>query len=281
MLPSLRTEHLIAAMIPMTYLVMVGVEQCGTGRRWPRVRGWQLAGAVGFLMLGVINNLGGWVLAWALDEVRLFDGRALGTVGGALVGYGLLSLTNAGLHRAYHRSDFLWRWVHQLHHAPPRLDVAGVMVQTPFEALANAVLFSLVTGFVLRLDPVATMGCAYLGAFYGMFQHFNIRTPRWLGYFIQRPEAHCAHHRRGVHAGNYSDLPVWDMLWGSFENPRDFHGELGFEPVAARQVLAMLCGRDVNLAEAGHDEVKRAAGRAGPRESAGDAAPAADAAGRA
>lgn len=242
----LRPEVVMAAMIPLTYLAMVAVEQFGTGRRWPAVRGWQLAGIGFFMMLGIINNLSAWVLARVFDEAWLVDGRGLGALGGALSGYLLLSLGNALLHRAYHRYDLLWRWVHQLHHAPPRLDVAGVMVQTPLEMLANAVLFSLVTVFILRLDPLAAMGCAYLGAFYGMFQHFNIRTPRWLGYLIQRPESHCEHHRRGKHAGNYSDLPLWDLLWGSFENPREFEGELGFEPAAARRVSGMLRGHDVN-----------------------------------
>jgi sterol desaturase/sphingolipid hydroxylase (fatty acid hydroxylase superfamily) len=90
-------------------------------------------------------------------------------------------------------------------------------------------LFVAVTVFVLRLSPAAAMLCAWLGAFYGMFQHFNIRTPCWLGFVIQRPEAHAEHHRCGVHAHNYSDLPLWDLLAGSWRNPRDFHGDaLGF-----------------------------------------------------
>jgi len=246
MLPALHPEHLIAAMIPVVYLAMVAIERLGTGTRWPAVRGWQLTGVLFFMMLGVVNNFSAWILAGLFDQAWLFDARGLGPVAGALAGYVLLSLGNALLHRAYHRSDWLWRHVHQLHHAPPRLDVAGVMYQSPLEALANACLFSLVTVFILRLDPVAAMGCAFLGAFYGMFQHFNIHTPRWLGYFIQRPEAHCEHHRRGVHTANFSDLPIWDLLMGSFLNPRRFEGELGFEPAAARRVIAMLRGVDVN-----------------------------------
>ena len=35
--------------------------------------------------------------------------------------------------------------------------------------------------------------------FLGTFQHANIRTPRWLGYLVQRPESHSLHHARGVH----------------------------------------------------------------------------------
>ena len=54
----------------------------------------------------------------------------------------------------------------------------------------------------------------------GMFQHANIRTPHWLGYIVQRPESHSAHHERGVHARNYGDLPLFDIIFGTFHNPR-------------------------------------------------------------
>ena len=56
-------------------------------------------------------------------------------------------------------------------------------------------------------------------AFLAMFQHANIRTPRWLGYLVQRPEMHVVHHARGVHRYNYADLPFLDMLFGTFRNP--------------------------------------------------------------
>jgi len=41
-----------------------------------------------------------------------------------------------------------------------------------------------------------------------------------MGYFIQRPEAHCVHHRLGFHYHNFADLSLWDMLFGTFRNPR-------------------------------------------------------------
>lgn len=81
-----------------------------------------------------------------------------------------------------------------------------------------------------------------------MFQHWNVRTPQWLGYLIQRPEAHGVHHRRGVHAYNYGDLPLWDLLPGTFRNPREYHGDCGFEAPADRCVAAMLAMQDVNRA---------------------------------
>ena len=73
----------------------------------------------------------------------------------------------------------------------------------------------------------------------------NVRTPRWIGYLLQRPESHSIHHERGVHAYNYADFAPIDMLFGTFRNPQDFVEECGFWDGASRQVGAMLAGRDV------------------------------------
>ena len=36
-----------------------------------------------------------------------------------------------------------------------------------------------------------------------------------------RPEAHCIHHQRGVHAYNYGNIPLWDVVFGTLPQPRD------------------------------------------------------------
>ncbi|HST00129.1 MAG TPA: hypothetical protein VLJ84_00555, partial [Usitatibacter sp.] len=61
-----------------------------------------------------------------------------------------------------------------------------------------------------------------------------------------RPESHCVHHRKGVHYYNYADFPVWDILFGTFKNPRQYIGECGFEEPADRRMGAMLAFADVN-----------------------------------
>ncbi|MNC86386.1 hypothetical protein D3C83_20410 [compost metagenome] len=96
------------------------------------------------------------------------------------------------------------------------------------------------------LAPEAATLVIYATTFFGIFQHSNIRTPRWLGYLVQRPESHSRHHARGVHAGNYADLPLIDMLFGTFHNPRDFARETGFYPGASARIAEMLCLRDVS-----------------------------------
>jgi len=82
--------------------------------------------------------------------------------------------------------------------------------------------------------------------FLAMFQHANVRTPRWLGLIVQRPESHSRHHERDIHAGNYADLPIVDMLFGTFDNPRDFARRAGFYHGASRRIRDMLSLRDVS-----------------------------------
>jgi sterol desaturase/sphingolipid hydroxylase (fatty acid hydroxylase superfamily) len=116
----------------------------------------------------------------------------------------------------------------------------------PIEMALQVLLQMFVTVVVLGLDPLAAALTGYVAAFHALFQHWNVRTPQWLGWFIQRPEAHCEHHRRGVHAGNYGDLPLWDILLGTFRNPKAFDGDCGFDAPADRRLGAILVLRDVN-----------------------------------
>jgi len=82
--------------------------------------------------------------------------------------------------------------------------------------------------------------------FNGVFQHGNIKTPTWLGYIIQRPEQHGIHHQRGVHGYNYANLPLWDILFGTFRNPEAWEGLAGFYSGSSKPTVRMLLGRDVS-----------------------------------
>ena len=81
---------------------------------------------------------------------------------------------------------------------------------------------NIVAVLVLGLSPGAAALAGYISFFVGVFQHMNVRTPQWLGFVIQRPEAHAVHHTRGVHAYNYGNFMLWDILFGTFRNPATF-----------------------------------------------------------
>jgi sterol desaturase/sphingolipid hydroxylase (fatty acid hydroxylase superfamily) len=239
--------ELVGLLIPLTFIVMLIVEKIWPARQYPARRGWTWLG-IGFLIFtGVVAT----VVPLVLDEQwltahRLMDGTGLGVVGGTVVGYVVLSAVAYVVHRSYHAVPLLWRLTHQLHHSPQRVDMPGALLFHPFEVIIQIVLQLVITLLVLGLDPLAAALTGYVAAFYGMFQHWNIHTPKWLGYLIQRPEAHNEHHRLGVHAHNYGDLPIWDLLLGTFKNPAHFEGRNGFETPADRRIGAMLAFVDVN-----------------------------------
>ena len=243
----METIDLIGLLVPVTYLLMLAIEARWPARSFPPRRGWRWLG-IGFLVL--IGTVGTIVpLLLPLDWMaahRWVDGTGLGIVGGTVVGWVVLSFFTFTWHRAVHAFSPLWRFGHQLHHGPQRIDISGSVLFHPTEMVVQTLIQLFVTVVVLGLTPVAAALVGYLVAFHGMFQHWNVRTPTWLGYVIQRPESHCEHHRRGVHANNYSDFPLWDIVFGSFRNPAGFGGECGFESPADRRLGAMLGWRDVN-----------------------------------
>ena len=85
--------------------------------------------------------------------------------------------------------------------------------------------------------------------FMAFLSHANIRTPRWLGYITVRPESHSVHHQRGSHRNNYCELPVIDMLFGTFVNPETFVKEYGFYDGASARVIDMHLFKDVSKPE--------------------------------
>jgi sterol desaturase/sphingolipid hydroxylase (fatty acid hydroxylase superfamily) len=243
----MTAEDLVGLLVPVTYLAMLAVETWRPARTFPARRGWQWIGMAFLVLIGTVST----VVPLAIDPRwlaahRWMDGSGLGVAGGVLAGYVVLSALAYVLHRAFHAVPLLWRLVHQMHHSPQRIDIAGSVFFHPVEMILQVVVQLFVTVVVLGLDPLAAALTGYVAAFYGMFQHWNIRTPRWLGFVIQRPEAHCEHHRLGVHAYNYGDLPAWDLLLGTWRNPAGFDGRCGFESPSDRRVGAMLAWRDVN-----------------------------------
>ncbi len=189
---------------------------------------------------------------WAsvFGETHLFDLAHVHPVLGAVLGVLVYELGHYAYHRAAHRFDWLWRWGHQMHHSAESLDTFGAYYMSPLDNFFFTTIVSFVFFPLLGLPLMSgLLGAAFL-TFNALFQHANIRTPQWLGYIIQRPESHAVHHGRGVHAHNYCDLPLWDIVFGTFCNPTEFRDEVGFEPGASARLWDMARGVDVSLSEA-------------------------------
>jgi sterol desaturase/sphingolipid hydroxylase (fatty acid hydroxylase superfamily) len=215
-------------------------------RRFETARFWRLRGLLGTVVTLAVTFAV--AIAWGelLGDSSLLDGAALGTWWGALVGILLYELVHYGYHRAVHGSDRLWRVLHQMHHSAESLDAFGAYYLHPLDTAMFTTWSSLTFFGVLGLELEAGILANLFLTFNALFQHANIKTPRWLGYVIQRPESHALHHQRGVHRYNYSDLPLWDMLFGTFRNPAQMADEVGFYRGASTRIFDMLIGRDVS-----------------------------------
>ena len=148
-------------------------------------------------------------------------------------------------HRAVHKSDFLWRIFHQLHHSPHRVEALTAFFAHPLDTAA-AVLISVFSSYlILGASPLAAAFALLLTGVFDIFLHSDIKTPLWLGYIIQRPEMHSVHHERNHHAQNYG-LPVWDLLFDSWVNPPERRELLGFEADRSERISDMLLFQDVH-----------------------------------
>jgi sterol desaturase/sphingolipid hydroxylase (fatty acid hydroxylase superfamily) len=215
-------------------------------RRLPYVKHWRLMGVAAFATYFLLSSYLPYVWAEQLAAWQLFDLTSLNVWAGAAIGVLVYETGLYTWHRTMHNTNALWKSFHQMHHSAERIDVLGAFWFSPLDMIGWTVLSSLSLTLIVGLSPQATAMTIYITTFLGIFQHANVRTPQWLGYFIQRPESHSHHHARGVHAKNYGDLPVFDILFGTFYNPRDFAKQNGFYEGASYRVLDMLRFRDVS-----------------------------------
>jgi sterol desaturase/sphingolipid hydroxylase (fatty acid hydroxylase superfamily) len=131
-----------------------------------------------------------------------------------------------------------------MHHSAERVDSYGAFYFSPLDTVGFTLLASL-SLTVVGLSAQAVTYFLYATTFLAVFQHINVRTPQWVGYIVQRPESHSVHHGRGIHQYNYSDLPLFDILFGTFRNPKDFVRESGFYDGASAKLSQILLFKDV------------------------------------
>lgn len=229
-----------------TAVVMIAYEARKPGRKWPEVRGWWFrAAALNFVQVGVVFLAGNIWDPW-FRSVRPWSAEWMGPTWGGLVGYFAITFVYYWWHRFRHSSDFCWRWFHQVHHSPQRIEVITSFYKHPFEIVVNGVLSSLVLYVLVGVNAEGATLAVLLSGLAELFYHWNVTTPYWLGFIFQRPESHCVHHQQGLHKYNYSDLPLWDMLFGTFYNPREWNEQCGFGEEREQRFGEMLLGMDVH-----------------------------------
>jgi sterol desaturase/sphingolipid hydroxylase (fatty acid hydroxylase superfamily) len=239
-------ETLFGALTPVTFFGMLLLERfLPKSRPQPKVRYWALKCFVLFFVCAALAACVPAVMAMVLKGHTPIDLSAAPLAASAVLAFLAGDLVNYFAHRLMHNVPMLWRWTHQMHHSAERVDLLGANYIHPFD-LVFQVTATTIPVFVFGISPDAAAIAGYIGFVWGMFCHLDIRTPQWMGYVIQRPEAHAVHHTRGVHAYNYGNFPLWDILLGTFRNPVRCDEPAGFWDGASTRLGAMLIGRDVS-----------------------------------
>lgn len=228
------------------YALLMTWEAVFPARKLPSVRFWKVKGIFFFFIFFYLSTYMPLAYAEWLPTSQLIDLSKTNSVVAGVLGVLLYELGVFLWHRSMHKNDWLWKIFHQMHHSAERLDTYGAFYFSPFDMMGFTFLGTICFSFIAGLPPQAVTIVLLVSNFFSIFQHANIRTPVWLGYIIQRPESHAVHHARGIHAYNYSDLPLFDILFGTFKNPKDYEHETGFYDGASKRISDMLLFREVD-----------------------------------
>lgn len=237
-------------MLEIILAVFIGcfiLERIIPGWKLPNVKTWPIRVLlINAVQLGVVV-LAGYTWEIWLSSLSVFNlsDYVQPWVGG-VVAYFIATFVFYWWHRWRHEVDFLWIGFHQIHHSPQRLEVITSFYKHPGEMVVNSIIGSLLVYTFLGLSVEAGVVYTFCTAIGEFFYHTNVKTPHWIGYIFQRPEMHRVHHQFNRHKNNYGDIVWWDMLFGTYENPKEWTHTCGFTPEKEERLLDMLVYDDVH-----------------------------------
>jgi len=242
----MTTLALPVALLAVMVVVFIVAERVLPGRQLPNVPGWYVR--MFFLnacQLGIVLLAGATWNTWLSTYSFLHLSGVLPPAAEGFAGWFFGTFVFYWWHRLRHESDFCWRVFHQIHHSPARIETLSSFYKHPVEIVANSVLTSLILYTLMGASVEAAAWYNLFAATGEMVYHSNLRTPHWVGYFLQRPEHHSVHHQLDVHDFNYGDITWWDRLFGTFRDVDGFAPRCGFPGTGERRLGAMLCFVDV------------------------------------
>ncbi|RDY62057.1 sterol desaturase family protein [Flagellimonas nanhaiensis] len=228
------------------YAVLMIWEGLFPARKLPKMKFWKIRGMASFAVFFYLSTYFPLIWDTYLADYQIFDLTSLGAGWGAFVSVMIYEFALYIWHWAMHKNDGLWKVFHQMHHSAERMDTYGAFYFSPMDMIGFTFLGSLCLVVVAGFTAEAATLFILITTFLSIFQHSNIKTPTWIGYIIQRPESHTVHHAKGVHAYNYSDIPLFDIIFGTFKNPSKYEHDTGFYHGASTRVWDMLTFKDVH-----------------------------------
>jgi len=132
------------------------------------------------------------------------------------------------VHRFEHKWKPLWR-LHSIHESTEELDWLSAFRLHPFEP-ALFQLTTIIPLWFFGMDLPVAIAYRIFGYVFAHVQHSNVVFPIGpLKYILPTPEFHRWHHARVVDANgkqvrsfrNFSEYPIWDILFGTFYLPAE------------------------------------------------------------
>ena len=171
----------------------------------------------------------------------------LGVATGALAGVLVYEGLGYFYHRSMHASDLLWRGLHQMHHSAERIDTWSAFWFHPFDMIGWTAMSSLALTLIVGLSPprrrlrCSSSRCCRSSSTPTCAPRAGLATSSSVPKAIPGTDA------RGRHRNNYADVPLFDILFGTFDNPRDFAPATGFYDGASSRMAEMLLLREVSV----------------------------------
>jgi sterol desaturase/sphingolipid hydroxylase (fatty acid hydroxylase superfamily) len=221
------------------------LERLFPGRPLPQSAGWYFRSlSINFAQLGI-------TLAAGQLWVRIFTGESLANLARwempfaeGFVGWFVGTFVYYWWHRLRHQRGF-WQVFHQIHHSASRIEILTSFYKHPVEILANSIITALLLYPILGCSTLASFWYNFFAATGEYFYHANLKSPWWLRYLIQTPELHSIHHQFDVHSFNFGDIPLWDRIFGTYQDRVSFTDRCGFSEGAEQRLGEMLVFRGI------------------------------------
>ena len=220
-------------------------ERIFPGRQLPNSNGWYIrAVAINLIQLGITLVTGKLWLQFLSGQSLLQLSGISSPILQGFIGWFIGTFVFYWWHRLRHKNGF-WNIFHQIHHSASRIELFTSFYKHPIEIFVNSFITALILFPILGCSLLGSIWYNFFAATGEYFYHANVKTPKWLRYFIQTPELHSIHHQLDVHQHNFSDIPIWDRIFGTYKDTITFTDRCGFPKDNERKIWKMLIFKNV------------------------------------
>lgn len=184
---------------------------------------------------GVMVPLAGYLIATRILAAQWPEAAGvlhIGWSGAFILNFVAIDFLFYWQHRLFHGITPLWK-LHQCHHSSTGLNVwATSRNSLAINFLFVYILLNPIFGFLCD-RPDGFFAAAALTASLDLWRHSRLRpalTPGWIGRTLVTPAHHHLHHSRDGQAVNFgANLIVWDRLFGTARDARNYPAAYGTE----------------------------------------------------